>query len=547
MAISDELNRIIQAKATIKTALENKGLTIGDSSKLDEYPAEINKIDTSTLLKLIDRSITKITIPSGITSIGSNTFNQCLNLKDVSINSNITSIGSNAFSNCDALVQINIPSSVTSIETEAFSGNDRLYAVDFLGTPSITKLKLGTFYNCPQLTYIEIPESVTELEANVFQNCTSLTTIKIPSGVTKIGNSAFSGCSAMMHFVCMATTPPTISSNTFSSYHYSNVKLHVPASSVSAYQNASNWSNFTSINGIENIQFEDVKVKQYLLSAGYGSNGEITTGEAASIQRFPKLTKPLNCYYSGGYLIEYKDMGPFMYKYGYNTRGRTDISTFNELKYFNLGGFSNNSRDLFNGTSLTSMELPDDLKTIPPELFASANNLSHLIIPNGVTKIGYGAFYYCSSLKGLVIPASVTEIEGVGSNGDSTLYQVPQVTFISQVPPTITKGDNIWSNNQKIYVPKTALQTYRTTSRYPINNSSLNIQPIVDIEYDSQTLTAQALGRPYGQEMYIDGSLIDTSTYTFDSTTQTGNHTVTVKCVDPSLGVLDEVSQEITI
>lgn len=46
----------------------------------------------------------------------------------------------------------------------------------------------------------------------------------------------------------------------------------------------------------------------------------------------------------------------------------------------------------------------------------------------------------CQSLKGLVIPASVTEIEAVGSNGDSTLSGVPQVTFISQVPPTITHG-----------------------------------------------------------------------------------------------------------
>lgn len=63
-------------------------------------------------------------------------------------------------------------------------------------------------------------------------------------------------------------------------------------------------------------------------------------------------------------------MGPFMYKYGYNVKGRTDISTFNELKYFNLGGFSINPRELFYSTSLTSMELPDDLKTIPPELFA---------------------------------------------------------------------------------------------------------------------------------------------------------------------------------
>ncbi len=39
--ISDELNRLIQAKADIKAALEDKGVVIGESSTLDEYPALI--------------------------------------------------------------------------------------------------------------------------------------------------------------------------------------------------------------------------------------------------------------------------------------------------------------------------------------------------------------------------------------------------------------------------------------------------------------------------------------------------------------------------
>jgi len=41
MAISDELSRLITAKAGIKSALEEKGLTIGDSSTLDEFPTLI--------------------------------------------------------------------------------------------------------------------------------------------------------------------------------------------------------------------------------------------------------------------------------------------------------------------------------------------------------------------------------------------------------------------------------------------------------------------------------------------------------------------------
>ncbi len=47
--------------------------------------------------------------------------------------------------------------------------------------------------------------------------------------------------------------------------------------------------------------------------------------------------------------------------------------------------------------------------------------------------------------------------------------------------------------------------------------------------------------------MYIDGSLLDTSTYTFTPGTADASHVIMVKCVDPSLGVLDTVSLEILV
>lgn len=45
MSISSEITRLTQAKADIKTAIENKGVTVPSSAKLDDYPELIDDIE----------------------------------------------------------------------------------------------------------------------------------------------------------------------------------------------------------------------------------------------------------------------------------------------------------------------------------------------------------------------------------------------------------------------------------------------------------------------------------------------------------------------
>ena len=44
MTVSDQIRRIKNAKAAIKEAIQNKGVTVSDTAKLDEYPALIDSI-----------------------------------------------------------------------------------------------------------------------------------------------------------------------------------------------------------------------------------------------------------------------------------------------------------------------------------------------------------------------------------------------------------------------------------------------------------------------------------------------------------------------
>ena len=66
-------------------------------------------------------SLTSITIPDSVTSIGSYAFRYCDSLTSITIPDSVTSIGDWAFGYCDSLTSVTIPDSVTTIGYDAFS------------------------------------------------------------------------------------------------------------------------------------------------------------------------------------------------------------------------------------------------------------------------------------------------------------------------------------------------------------------------------------------------------------------------------------------
>ena len=62
-------------------------------------------------------------------------------------------------------------------------------------------------------------------------------------------------------------------------------------------------------------------------------------------------------------------------------------------------------------TGLTSITIPNSVTSIGNNAFDYCKNLTPVTIPNSVTTIGDYAFWVCESLKSITIPNSVTSIE----------------------------------------------------------------------------------------------------------------------------------------
>ena len=140
-------------------------------------------------------SLTSITIPEGVTSIGYEAFYNCRSLTSIAIPDSVTSIGNGAFLGCDSLTSITIPEGVTGIGSSAFYNCDSLASIEI--PDSVTSIGNEAFRNCSSLTSITIPDSVISVGDSAFSWCRSLTNITIPNSVISIGDYAFSSCASL--------------------------------------------------------------------------------------------------------------------------------------------------------------------------------------------------------------------------------------------------------------------------------------------------------------------------------------------------------------
>ena len=198
-----------------------KELTLPANYKGENYAVGANVFNGNT-------TITSITIPNSVTSIGEDAFFHCTGLTNIVIGDGVTSIGKSAFYGCTGLASVVIGNGVANIGEDAFYGCSGLTSV-VIGN-GVTNIGDDAFRGCTGLTSINvadgnvkydsrdncnaiietatntlvtgckntsIPNSVEIIGDNAFRDCNGLTSVTIPESVTSIGNYAFYDCTGL--------------------------------------------------------------------------------------------------------------------------------------------------------------------------------------------------------------------------------------------------------------------------------------------------------------------------------------------------------------
>jgi len=116
-------------------------------------------------------------------------------LKKVVIEAGVLKIGNEAFFDCGNLTSIELPNGMMSIGAAAFGECFSLTSIDI----PVGMISIGdwSFFNCGSLTSVKFSDSVMSIGMFAFGDCYSLTSVAIPDSVTNIGECAFEGCGSL--------------------------------------------------------------------------------------------------------------------------------------------------------------------------------------------------------------------------------------------------------------------------------------------------------------------------------------------------------------
>jgi hypothetical protein len=388
-----------------------------------------------------DTGLTSVTLPDSITSIGDETFADCYSLTAISVAAQnpvysslngvlfdknqttlvaypargpinytipdgVTNIGNGAFYGCGNLASVTIDNGMTSIGKTAFSFCSRLGNI---GIPdSVTSIGDSAFRACTGLTNAAIPYSVTNIGDYAFYD-TGLARVTIPNGVTNIGDSVFGGCVKLTN-VTIGDGVTTIGTNAFGYCGLTN--LTIP----------------NSVTSIGSLAFENCfgLTNAYFRGNAPGVDPSAFSTRVFEEEYFSEGSDPAIVYYlsgTAGWSNTFAGLPTVMLdgppQFGTTADGWNYVS--DQVKYTLITGYAGSN---------SAVIIPSMINGLPVTGIGSHAfenfGVTSVTIPNSVTSIVEAAFAYSSSLRNI----AVAEGNPVYSSLNGVLFDRSQTTLI---------------------------------------------------------------------------------------------------------------------
>ena len=412
-------------------------------------------------------SLKSVIVPDSVLSIGFFAFFNCYNLTSVTLNSCLKEIGNVAFCLCHSLSTIKIPENVVSIGDDAFRGCGELKEVEL--PSNLVNIYGGAFSGCEKLVKISIPPSVTKIGESSFWGCISLKQISISDSVNYIGNNAFMGSNALIN---VNAGNPLFMSNDGVLFNKNQTTLIYCAPSKSG-----NYTIPSTVKTIkENAFYECKNLTSVTLPS---STDTIESGAFSRCLTLYQIKIPKSLRYIG---------------YGaFESCGITSITlpdsikSINESTFWGCQGLKSitipdavlhiGSHAFYRCISLKSVLFQNSHDTIiGNDAFAYCNSLQSFIIPNSVKRIGNAAFYNCCSLSSVTIPSSVSTIEDMAFYSCINLKMIYAYPEIPVALPSEKVFNRVDKDSCRLLVPNQSLDLYKSA---PVWKDFLRVESIV--------------------------------------------------------------------
>lgn len=325
---------------------------------------------------------------------------------------------------------------------------------------NVEKVGYCAFHNCVSLINVTLGENTTELASGAFNGCVNLTKVNFPDSLKSIGSYAFFCCLRLNDIYSDIQNPDQCRIGRFAfgceDELYQRVYLHVP-DSITIYKEQTEWGRFAQIlsNNPSQPQSNHIIGEEgdNLIDA-YGAHYSLdcktllsVPAETCSYEIIKGCENIANEVFKGT-AIETVTVPDTVTTIG--------ASAFEDCKNLYTITLPDSVKEIGHSTfsgckRLTAVRLPRYIDGIHIQMFRDCKSLKSIFLPSGIQFIGLGAFENCSALTSIVIPPMAC-IESFAFVGCSSLKDVSLPQFVNQeaIESELFEG---CSSLEKVYYP----------------------------------------------------------------------------------------------